>query len=313
MLTVHSVKSSIEFTAVYGSEFAFQNAENRKIGDIVKGTGSSKVLVTANDKGIYVLEIHAKNFESIAIPSENIRNDIKQNRGKEIPIFPNYTIFCALVAKRLSGWEDPTFQLLKSTFDMVASVWKSIVKSLDIKPKLAKFLLSEGETVLAKLFENTKLVVKKELLREFHDPYTLNHYLSDILIKMRNKALLDSISGVKGDDGKADVNVIVALLEQHGVGTASNEEREVIEMQFALSAYIKVAGKRFIDNIPMLIERELIDSFKNTIFVHLKSKDDPVLMNILSDAKNVEINRKILLDKESALSKAEVQIDSLLY
>jgi hypothetical protein len=85
----------------------------------------------------------------------------------------------------------------------------------------------------------------------------------DILTKLRNKPLLDALNALGSDT--VSMSAVIAVLKNHGVGTDSMEEKEAMEVHMALKAYVKVAGKRIVDTIPMLIHQTLIKPFLSTI------------------------------------------------
>ena len=90
--------------------------------------------------------------------------------------------------------------------------------------------------------------MKGQLLKQIKQetrPFTLNHYLNDILIKLRNEELLNMIK--KTDAQEFTKDHIIAILKNFGVGSSSPEEKEALEMHYALTAYKKVASKRFMD------------------------------------------------------------------
>jgi len=84
-------------------------------------------------------------------------------------------------------------------------------------------------------------------------PYTQNHYLFDSITKMRNVRLKNRI--LKMVEGKT--SGIEAIIESafSNVEKMSMEEHVAQEMQIVLNAYGKVAAKRVIDNVPMIIQK----------------------------------------------------------
>ena len=139
--------------------------------------------------------------------------------------------------------------------------------------------------------ESLKAAFKKEL-----KPYTRNHYLYEILIKLRNQPLIDAIKSFPASDKKIPVAAVLQILKNHGIGSESNEDREAKEIHMAVRAYLKVGKKRFIDTIPMSLElhfrKKIIKELKN----ELASISDEDLSRMLAESNSmIEKRRNINL------------------
>ena len=87
-------------------------------------------------------------------------------------------------------------------------------------------------------------------------------------MKLRNQPLMNALNALGSDS--VSMAAVKAVLKTHGVGTDSMEDREAMEVHMALKAYVKVAGKRIIDTIPMLIQQNLLEPFLATITKRLQ-------------------------------------------
>ncbi len=91
----------------------------------------------------------------------------------------------------------------------------------------------------------------------------------------------------------------------------SCEDHVAYEMELALMAYGKVAGKRIIDQIPMIIEEE----FLKTILKELSSCfkcTDAIIGQMLNEPKHI-ISKKIKLREDiTRLTKTEENVKKIL-
>ena len=114
---------------------------------------------------------------------------------------------------------------------------------------MRSFVYLKLETVISTL---QALVVDKlheyvpYVQNECH-PFTLNHYLSENVKKLRNQPLLELV--------RSDVPLKVTEAFMQRTSEQSLDEFQADEMRIALTAYGKVAAaKRVIDNAPILVE-----------------------------------------------------------
>ena len=141
-------------------------------------------------------------------------------------------------------------------------------------------------------------------------PFTLNHYLHDILMKLRNQDLLKTINGIASENFSKEL--LIKILESYGIGTASPEEREALEMFWALTAYKKVASKRFMDLIPQIIQHFFIENFLVKAAEKLRGIEDSELEIFLAESPDVINLRQQLLSQRRSLKQSKDHIQKLL-
>ncbi|KAI9350922.1 P-loop containing nucleoside triphosphate hydrolase protein [Obelidium mucronatum] len=245
----------------------------------------------------------------------SLKEKIQRNRGDELPIFPSYNLFCSLIREYIRQWDKPMTQLLNETEKILTSVVQEALQfGISSRfPKLKEFISS----LFAQVVKSTKtsaLAVLKNALQTELRPYTLNHYLYDILIKLRNKPLLDSLEGLCSESSRTvNMDAVLAVLKHHGIGNVSNEDREAMELQLAIKAYLKVAKKRFTDTIPMLIEQYFIRVVLLQIKAALSGANDAQLASILVEPGNV-VGRRVQLEAELAsLMESKKEISAIYF
>jgi interferon-induced GTP-binding protein Mx1 len=237
---------------------------------------------------------------------EFIKELIRENRGLEIPLFPSYPIFVSLVQSIISKWEVPALALFNQNSEILFEGAKKFFMQSTLNAKLQNFLIIALKTT----FDNVKLSAEKalqEMIEKEMTPYTLNHYLFDNIIKARSKPLMDSLDKLTGS---IDVSVFKQILENHGVGHLSNEDNEAKEIELAIMAYLKVAKKRFTDNVPMLIQSNFVKPFLKELKQKLVT-DDKTLDAIFMEKKSVVRERTKLLKKKQALVESKDAVTAL--
>ncbi|KAJ3064720.1 hypothetical protein HDU99_004386, partial [Rhizoclosmatium hyalinum] len=104
-----------------------------------------------------------------------------------------------------------------------------------------------------------------------------------------------------------------AAEQNHGVGKVSNEDREALELQIAIKAYIKVAKKRFTDIVPKTIQFHFIQAVEVQIKRSLVAVNDQQLETILEEPTSTIAYRARLEAELASLTASIKEISSLYY
>lgn len=116
-------------------------------------------------------------------------------------------------------------------------------------------------------------------LRAESRPYTQDQRLFTELDQQRLKDLQEQVKGAVN----ADANGMVALGEVMNVvasGVLTTKDREVMEMQVALRAYLDVEVPRFVDAIPMRLNDLVLRAFMAEMASELNSLTDEKLTRL---------------------------------
>jgi Dynamin GTPase effector domain len=101
------------------------------------------------------------------------------------------------------------------------------------------------------------------------------------------------------------LKAVIAVMENFGVGELSNDDREAMDMELYLKAYFKVAKKRFIDNVPMLLELHLVRPYMAEVKAKMMEADNSTLANVLVESNAVVVNRARLHEEFEALNRSK--------
>ena len=169
-------------------------------------------------------------------------------------------------------------------------------------PALKKFFLQRVERVVDEIFENCEREV--DLSAEIV-PYSQNHYLFETILKMRNKRLRSKIMKMVAGKTTGVESIIDAAFSNED--KLSMEDHIAQEMQIVLSAYGKVAAKRVIDNVPMIIQKRT-RALQSALDDALQVTDDELKSLIVEDERTVKKVKQDTAEKEKldiAIKKLE--------
>jgi len=237
-----------------------------------------------------------------------IKEMIESNRGDELSIFPSYPVFCSIVRNYVGSWEKPTMDLFHLYDSALSRVSTRAIEGLKFNDSTKNFLQSKISAILDELKGLVRSELGRKLESERMRPYTLNHYLIDNFMKKRHEPLLNSIRALDNPSGaQVSVTAVLAILENFGVGKSSNEDYVAQETEHAVSSYIKVASKRFIDEIPRLLNDYLLDPFLKLVKEQL-NVTDATLATLLAEKPRIVRERERLNEVKTSLraSKEEV-------
>ena len=227
-----------------------------------------------------------------------VRELIEKNRPFSLPIFLNPDLFDAIVADKIEDeWKGPTMKLLDSTALLMENASKRFISSMtNIKslPSLSEYLVSTSSDIVESIKKETAEEISKFINRE-KTPYTQNQYLFENLAKLRSQSMLDEILSTVNrladnnntiPDAGALAADITKIVEQNQKRSIDNHMAD--EMMNALDSYGKVAFKRFVDTVPMIV-------------VQIMKRFPQMLNDILSDVTDENIE-KLVAVPPSALS-----------
>ncbi|KAJ3064610.1 hypothetical protein HDU98_012013 [Podochytrium sp. JEL0797] len=253
------------------------------------------------------------------IPSldlSQLKLQIQDNRGDELAIFPSYNLFCNLVRSYVRTWEEPMFELLNGYESILSGVsHRALDQAMPSKfYKVKEFVGS----IMSQAFESAKsetVQVLKEALKSECRPYTLNHFLFELLVKLRNEPLLKSLEGLCASKTNRNVSLdaVLAVLKNHGAANVSNEDREAMELHTTVKAYLQVSKKRFTDTIPMAIQNHFVDGVLKHAKLSLSGASDQQLEVILLEPLSTVNYRAQLVAQLNSLEDSKKEIAGSYY
>ena len=153
-------------------------------------------------------------------------------------------------------------------------------------------------------------------LKDENHPYTNNHYLFENLKKLRLKNLKKRVHEAafkvdvdENEEAVVSINTVDGIVDDI-FDSMSCDEHMVQEIDFGLRAYGKVAAKRIIDDIPMIIDRCLLMCIPDQILT--RQLTDLQLSEVLTESSVSKTHRTELKEKVRKMEKAKEAIKSIL-
>lgn len=238
-----------------------------------------------------------------------IINMLKKNAMNVLPIFLNSDVFNSIFQSLMKeDWKLSADSLLNEIFNIIDTiVERSIKDSIPANmQQLSHWIQSNCTKMIKSLKENTITAIAKAFRNEMN-PYSQNHYLFEIMNKKRNEKILEALNQIPTHAFTLQsVKAVITSNER-----MSCEDHVAYEMELALMAYGKVAGKRIIDQIPMIIEEEFLKAILKDLPACFKCTD-AIIGQMLNEPKHI-IAKKIKLREDiDRLTKAEENVKKIL-
>ena len=245
----------------------------------------------------------------------------------------NFQVFASLMGDYVRLWVTPT----SAYSDAVKVIMSNVAESLTNK-HTNNYLHLRGQIncTLQTFFDRNQEEVASrlsKLIEQECSPSTENHYLWDTINKIRNdriekkiKAMSDGVvyersapgplndSTLRSAPGYVKKDEVIAMLKSTLEGDISNEAQEVQDMIDMLSAYWKLAMKRYIDHVAMIITdlfthpslvKEMEQIFSEKI---IKITDDN-LAALFAQKRNLKRYRKELERKVKTMQEAKKRLE----
>jgi hypothetical protein len=251
---------------------------------------------------------------------------IQAGRGRELPGFMNFGLFCAIMGDYVDLWKRPSEVLLAAVKKAMTDAVEHAVGRYDSTrnlPLLAKKLKAE----LAAYIDLCAVEAERRLdalLEQEKMPSTQNHYLWDTINKIRNQRMEDKINALPnfavspnqlGEPPQWKTSVIAAL--KSDIGNDSNESQEVQDMIDYLAAYWKLAVKRYVDEVVMTVTAALtspkrVEEMEATLTEALMRTDDEHLAGLFCQDPRLAQRRRELVATRARMQTAKERIAAFI-
>jgi len=229
-------------------------------------------------------------------------------RTRELPDNYSFVVSKNLIINATKRWQNPSQVLVEEIYEILTSlVNKLVLKHFGNYAQGGLFnkIMMTISDILAKCHENTLKYVRWFLHVE-QSVFTLNeHYLADY----KEKFLKYYLNLRHGRFRDLEITVDPSAVAFH--------------IMASVRAYFQVAYKRFCDNIPMVIDQELIrgldcnsnHSIQGTLLKELGvsgSDSQKICKDLLQEPQNVLSRREELTQRKARLEKAKEQLMKVL-
>lgn len=242
---------------------------SQKIGHVENVIGSTTRVISTS-LGIFDKVIKPFGLNCVRPDPDWLKQLIKRNRTPDIPCFLNSSLFNAVVSTLI---EDEVKPLCTKLLQGTADSYKALLLNTIQKSASGPF-----SALTAEMLEFVKQSYAKILMQiesRLHGslsmdkvPFTQNHYLFENIVKKRNEPLLAMLSSLaKPCQSAENFNEVAKAAICAADANKSIDDHVAFEMQIVLASYGKVASKRFIDIVPMMV-RDMVREGPN-VFLNL--------------------------------------------
>lgn len=222
---------------------------------------------------------------------------LRCHRGDTLPGFDSDVVFRLLVSRKLAPWLEPSKKLCSETVELLQDFAARLVDHATPPslPALRHFLKTSARQAIDQSAEQLEARMQELLRTERERPYTQNRDYTDLLNQMRNEQLKRKLAKLKDANGNVNYDGMLGVLATFGMGVQSAEEASAVELEFRLAAYLKVASKRIIDEMPKVV---------NTVLVL------PVLdkvRNLQTQVADTQLDRIVLEDGSASRKRAALE------
>jgi len=242
----------------------------------------------------------------------------------------NFQVFSSLMSDYVRRWEQPTEEYQSAVKVIMSNVSESLTnKHTKSYPRLQSCI----NLTMQNFFDrNQDEVVRKvhKLVVQECSPSTENHYLWDTINKIRNdriekkiEAMSDAVVYKKSfhsstysiEPGHVKKSEVIAMLKSTLEGNISNEAQEVQDMIDMLSAYWKLAMKRYVDHVAMVItdlftHPELVRDMEKEFQEQIITISDESLAGLFVQKKNLKRQRLELERRVQTMRQAKLRLET---
>ena len=241
----------------------------------------------------------------------------------------NFQVFSSLMSDYVRRWEQPTEEYQSAVKVIMSNVSESLTnKHTKSYPRLQSCI----NLTMQNFFDrNQDEVVRKvhKLVVQECSPSTENHYLWDTINKIRNDRIEKKIEAMSDAavyklmmggsyavaPGYVKKSEVIAMLKSTLEGNISNEAQEVQDMIDMLSAYWKLAIKRYVDHVAMVItdlftHPELVRDMEKEFQEQIITISDESLAGLFVQKKNLKRQRLELERRVQTMRQAKLRLET---
>lgn len=265
-------------------------------------------------------------FEGDSKFIDEVENEIRNSRGRELPGFLNPRIFESRVARYIEDWRGASNRLVSIIRRLVSEVASDILSSLapefpGLRQKMHDIIALE----IRKLEENTRAEINSVFEREVGQPFTMNdQFLAAVNAKRleRFDAAVVLALARAGHDNRGNVreknvsDMLRAWYQSYYCSGSSQRLRaEAEDMATMLGCYWDVSAKRFVDNHVMVVDTNMIRPLAQQVHVPMNElvlqvgNSYQALEALLQEDTSTVARRKSLAEQKERLTRAQELID----
>ncbi|XP_016386862.1 interferon-induced GTP-binding protein Mx-like [Sinocyclocheilus rhinocerous] len=229
--------------------------------------------------------LNAKAIKTEDILRVEVEEDMRTNRGMELPGFLNYKTFESIIKEYIEELEEPALKLLKDVTDIVRSSVDHIV--------------------------NTHFNALSHLVRAAKEQidYFLDKQFQKAEKKIRSQFKMEKIV-YSQDDLYSNQLCIVKQKSKSGQGLlASFVKEDVRDMAYRLISYLTITSDRLANQVPLIVQYHMLNKYISQLqseMLVMTRENDPGML--LQEDSDVERKRNELREQLKRLKRAGIAL-----
>ncbi|CAM9520062.1 unnamed protein product, partial [Phaeothamnion confervicola] len=303
----------------------------RHLNSVVQGEYRDRVIVVHPQLRLYTRALSV--FDALKGKIENTAPRFKDDnfvqvlasqmdslRGRELPGFMSAQSFYMFMAQYVEAWRDPARVAAAEVRSLTLEVATTLLEvQVQQYPAMREAVRGVAGRVLEEAYEQT-LDALDDLIKKEKDPFTINDFLEQHINKLRYDRFEQAVSHafknvrVSHDSWVAAKEEAGTFLRQwyrttHGVNSFSNAE----DMSAILEAYWLLAAKRFVDNVCMTLDKQVMGNVARRMQEECYKfvQDDAKLSRFFEEDAKLVARKQDLVEKRDRLSKANAAMANI--
>lgn len=238
-------------------------------------------------------------------------------RGRELPCFPSVHVFDTMFQQIVHTWSDPAANCRHAVMQQLRAVVRELVERVFLKyPNLSVWLVGVAATLIEEVDAACATALDRLVVYE-GTPLTLAPAFME-RVSVRRKTVFEKLvatirKGYAAQLQRADMDFEAVEVDDCDVDTFDvSHLNSLQEILIALEAYWRVSSVRFVDNVAMAVQNDVLEvghmRIKTAFYVGMMDAD---LDSLFAEDGSLRDQRMALEAKRSRLRQAQAAIQKL--
>lgn len=238
-------------------------------------------------------------------------------RGRELPCFPSVHVFDTMVQQTVDAWSEPAADCRHSVVQQLRAVVRKLVERVFVKyPNLSVWLVGFAATLIDEVDAACATALDRLVVYE-RTPLTLAPAFME-MVSVRRKTVFEKLAAVIRKNYAAQVKRADMDCKAVEVGDCDVDAFDVShlkspqEILIALEAFWSVSSVRFVDNVAMAVQNDVLEAglmrIKTSFYMGMMDAD---LDSLFAEDGSLRDQRMALAAKRSRLRQAQAAMQQL--
>lgn len=265
----------------------------------------SSTFKTREDAQFRIIEVYYKTDDKLF---DEIKQQLNNQRGRRLPGFLNFNVFCYFIRSYLTPWKKFTWMYLQMSLythfeDTVIPQCMNMNNILASNTRLQKTIKNVLQPVQQQLRNDLQKEIDAIFERE-SQPFSINHYFLDTCNKLKIRRFTHALESKLDDNNTYKADEIRTLMDgvvAQTIGNKSNIDQETEMMIDMLNAYWKEMFKSVTRTVGQAVDTNYVNRIHKSCSTALQSSfaslSDTDVLNLFVESFKDKEKRKSLQEK----------------